>query len=60
MKKLELEPEYELPKLDKVASRVLLKELIAHLEYMKYVSSFSDRVDEALSNIDNVTPDTFN
>ena len=60
LKKLELEPEYELPKLDKVASRVLLKELIAHLEYMKYVSSFSDRVDEALSNIDNVTPDTFN
>lgn len=59
LEKLELTPDYELPKLDNVVNGVLLKELVAHLEFIKAMCSLSDRVDETLSNIDNVTPDSF-
>ena len=57
--RLKLTPQYELPKLDKVINDKLLKDLVTHLEYIKSLGALNDRVDEALNNINNVTPDIF-
>lgn len=57
--KLGLTDKQVLPRLGELSDLDLFKDLVKLREYIESLGSLDDRVAELLSNIDNVTPDTF-
>ena len=59
LNKLDIQEKQNLPRLDELSDLDLFKDLVKLRKYIESLGSLDDRVAELLSNIDNVTPDTF-